>query len=94
MPTLTYQFGGEPIYISPDDFDGYDSEYYEYNVDIDEWFDFLSQMFADEYHIDNKTAYNILSDCDLWDIYEERYETDAEDYFYDKAYEEWSNNGE
>ena len=25
--------------------------------------------------------------------YEERYETDAEDYFYDKAYERWLNDG-
>lgn len=94
MPTLTYQFGGKPIYLSPDDFDGYDSESYEYDIDIADWYDFITAMFADEYKLKEQTARNILSDCDLWNIYEERYEADAEDYFYDKAYEEWSNNGE
>ena len=94
MPVLIYHFEGKPIYLNLDNFDGYDSEYYEYDVDIDEWYDFITDMFTKEYKLEKQTARNILDDCDLWDIYEERYETDAEDYFYDKAYEEWSNNGE
>lgn len=91
MPILTYKFNGKPIYRTPDDFDGYDIILYEYEVDIDNWYDFLSKMFADEYHINNKTAYDILSDCDLWDIYEERYEDEAQEYFYEQAYDAWTN---
>lgn len=98
MPTVKIKIPVHEIWLSTDDFDGYDCEEYDYEYDLDILHEEILECFINEYKVSIDTANAIIEDEDLWDLYEERYEEEINDSLqerlYEAAYEEWSNHGE
>ena len=94
MPTIRFEFPVAEIWLSEDDFDGYETESFDYEYDSEILHEELLVCFMDEYNLPNKDmAKSICDDYDLWDSLEEQYGFDVEDAIrdrlYDEAYEAW-----
>lgn len=93
MPSIRFEFPIAEVWLSDEDFDGYDVEIFEYDYDYKLLQEEIITCFCDEYKVTKAAASEIISDYDLWDELEERYEYDIEEALheklYDEAYEAW-----
>lgn len=93
MPVIYFEFPVKEIWLSPDDFDGYDTESYEYEYDYSILQEEIVNLLVNDYAMNVKHAHTLCSDLDLWDILEDYYEDVLDDILkerlYDEAYEEY-----
>lgn len=88
MPNITFNFPVAEIWLSEDDFDGYETEEFEYEYDIDILQEELIKAFADDYGISIEVAKKIAEDFDLYDSLEDSYYDDIEDSIRDRLYDD------
>lgn len=93
MKTIVYEFPVKEIIRCNEDFDGFETESYEYDVEQDVVEDTLVEIFADFYGLKKDVAKKIVFDYDLLDMIEAEFEDDLEEWLeeicYKKAYKEW-----
>ena len=91
MRSIIFEFPIAEIWLSPEDFDGYETEEFEYDYDNQIFYDVAASCFSEDYGIDKDIAKRIIGDFDLWDSIEEEYGSKIEDILkeqlYDEAYE-------
>lgn len=97
MPTITFEFPVKEIYLNEDDFDGYETESFEYEYDSKVLHEVLVKLFSEQFDISTKDSEHIISELDLWELLEYYYEGVLEEtlkeVLYDDAYElyqDWS----
>jgi hypothetical protein len=97
MPTITFEFPVKEIYLNEDDFDGYETESFEYEYDSEVLYEVLVKLFSKQFDISTKDSEHIISELDLFDVLEDYYKEELEEtlkeVLYDDAYElyqDWS----
>jgi hypothetical protein len=93
MRTIIFEFPIAEIHLSSEDFDGYETEEFEYDYDSQIFYDAAASCFSEDYGIDKDSARRIIEDFDLWDAIEDQYGLEIEEtikeQLYDEAYKAW-----
>ena len=73
MPTIRLQIKKAPIYLSSGDFDGWDTEDYYYDYDMETHKEAIVNVFAQQFKVSKETAENIIEELSLYETMEYLY---------------------
>ena len=79
MPTIKLQIKKAPIYLSPDDFDGWDTEDCYYDYDMETHKEAIINVFVQQFKVDKEAAETIIEELELYEIIEDRYYYEIEE---------------
>lgn len=66
----------------------FDTEQYEYEVSTKKVNKVLAELFSDKYDIKTEVAEKIANDFDLWDLLEQDFEDELDDYIREMYYKD------